>query len=87
LHHKISHKNPAPAPVVTNQSSTSTNKKSQSKASGNSKNSSSSSSQGSEETNGQQLSNTGPGDVVAVFLTASVVAAGLHYAINLKKES
>lgn len=36
---------------------------------------------------GQQLTNTGPGDVAAIFLGASFAAASLHYLVNLRKQN
>lgn len=35
----------------------------------------------------QQLSDTGPGDVAVIFLAASFVAAGLHYAVKTRRAS
>ena len=35
----------------------------------------------------QQLSNTGPGNTVAIFIAVSLVAAGLHYVISLCRKS
>ncbi len=36
---------------------------------------------------GGQIANTGPGDVVAIFIAASLAAAALHYIITLRRPS
>jgi hypothetical protein len=58
-------------------------------ASGNSSSSTSSSSPGtnSSSNSSTQLTNTGPGNVVAVFAVSSLAAAGLHFVINLRKQA
>jgi hypothetical protein len=38
-------------------------------------------------TNSNQISNTGPGDIVAIFAISSFAAASLHYIISLRKQS
>jgi hypothetical protein len=47
--------------------------------------SSSSSTSGSSSQNGKTITNTGPGNVVAVFAGTTLAAAGLHYIISLRR--
>jgi hypothetical protein len=64
-------------------------KSSDSKKSGNNNSSGNSSgtASGPSLKSGQEMPNTGPGDVVAIFLGASFLAAGLHYALELRRNS
>ncbi|HEY5550236.1 MAG TPA: hypothetical protein VIK37_03525 [Candidatus Saccharimonadales bacterium] len=39
----------------------------------------------SPSTQGSQIANTGPGEVVAIFVTATLTAAGLHYIYQLRR--
>lgn len=52
---------------------------------GKSSGSSSSRAAGPSLKSGQQLTNTGPGDVAAIFLSASFLAASLHYLASQRK--
>lgn len=41
----------------------------------------------SSPTSNQQITNTGPGDVAAIFVGTTLAAAGLHYVLNVRKFS
>lgn len=45
----------------------------------------SSSSSGSSKSSSGQITNTGPGDVAAIFIGASLAAGGLHYLISVRR--
>lgn len=48
-------------------------------------NNSSSNSSSSPSSNNSQITNTGPGDTVAIFVVASVVAGGAHYMVRRRQ--
>lgn len=103
IHHRLENRNkPVNVPTAVNQTPSSPNRSatgtgSSSNAgtgtgSGTKQNSSQSPSSGSTATgpslkSGQQLSNTGPGNVVAVFLASGFAAAGLHYVYANRRNS
>jgi cytoskeletal protein RodZ len=102
LYHAIRDENePAKQPATTStdktaeQKAASENEKSQSSSSNKSSGSTSSdqpaSSEGQSGSNSSggsdELANTGPGQVVALFITVSLAAAGLHYAYQRRRTS
>ncbi len=103
IYHKVHHSNkPTPAPASNNlppQPFTAANPPSSQSSSGSSSSPSSSSSNSasnssstvpsnnSQPAKNTSLPNTGPGDVVAIFVTASLAAAGAHYIYNLRKQN
>ncbi len=77
---------PPPSPNTSSENKTSENKNSSSSSSSQSSSSSSSSgSTGSQPDQSNGISNTGPGDVAALFFGTSAIAAALHYVINLRR--
>ncbi|HVX58935.1 MAG TPA: hypothetical protein VG964_04380 [Candidatus Saccharimonadales bacterium] len=99
LHHKLQHKTNSQGattagqterPNFNNQSGAKSNGSSSSNKSDKSGSKSSSGTAagpGLKSGNNQQLANTGPGDVVAIFLATSFAVAMLHYAYETNKNS
>jgi len=54
-------------------------------SSSSSSNTSSNSARNNTTTSPSQITNTGPGDVAAIFVGASLVAGGLHYLISVRR--
>lgn len=72
----LSANNPPASPTPNSESSN---------TSGGSTGSSSSNANSGAGPNPSQITNTGPGDVAAIFVGASLVAGGLHYLITLRR--
>jgi hypothetical protein len=89
IYHKVHHTNTSPSSGTTQLPEQSYNSGSQSGAkqqSGNSGGSSSSNSSPAPSTpNSQTITNTGPGNVAAVFAGSTLAAAGLHYIVSLRR--
>lgn len=88
LYQKTTHKIPQPTPAAnTNKvpAQPTNNPPANSTSSGSSTNVSPGS--GSNTATNSQLPNSGPGDVVAIFIGASVVVGGLHYIYSLRRSS
>lgn len=93
IYHKVHKSNNAqPAPASGGkvpQAPTSTNKQSGASSSTNKPSTSSGQSSSSQPPTstpqGGQITNTGPGDVIAIFVASSLAAAALHYIISLRR--
>lgn len=102
-HRLQNNNNPSGMPTAVNQAPNSSNKKASGAGSSSNSSSSASNNSGSKSASGsqsgstatgpslksgnQQLANTGPGDVVAIFLATAFAVASLHYAYELSKDS
>lgn len=86
IHHELKNRNKTPSTSGTTQiQQSSVNKPGVSApSSGSGSNTNSNSAQKPTQTS-TQVPNTGPGDVVAIFLAASFAAAALHFAVSTKK--
>lgn len=93
IYHKAhNHASPTP-PTSQNTPALSANNKSASpepssqpsNPSGTSSNSSNPNTKSNATSNPSQITNTGPGDVAAIFVGASLVAGGLHYLITVRR--
>jgi uncharacterized membrane protein YgcG len=96
LYHATHHAaNPAPAtshqksPASSSQSKTSGSQPANGTSSGGASSSSSGSPAGSSSgaSSNSQITNTGPGNVVAVFAISSLATAGLHFIISLRRQA
>lgn len=75
--------NPAPGSESNNPSSNSSSSSSSNTNSGATANASTTTNNSA--ANPSQITNTGPGDVAAIFVGASLVAGGLHYLITVRR--
>lgn len=74
-----------PSASVNNPSSSSASGQSSSNSSANSSGSSNQTGTSNNPTTPGQITNTGPGDVAAIFLASSLAAAGLHYIVSVRR--
>lgn len=87
LYHKVKHTNsvkPVAAGNNVPSANTSTNS-AQSQTSTQSSSTSSSSTSIQDSNTGTTLPNSGPGDVVAIFVGTSILVGGLHYVVGLRR--
>ncbi len=81
----VSSNNPPASPAPGSQPGSPSGSSSSSSSASNSSGSSSSSSSNAGKSTPSQITNTGPGDVAAIFVGASLVAGGLHYLISVRR--